>query len=778
MYRYLLAFFVVHAVTFTSAFGQTQALTPSQLKKIKAATVFVKVNFDDFGCTGSGFVVHATKDSGLIITNEHVISQPVDDRTGRVISWAKPKIEIVFNSGVKDSEWSVFAEVLYRNKEDDLAILKVKATKPIPEPLSIGGADEFPETTPVHVCGFPFGEGLANGDKNPEISIGGATVSSNRTDDKGEMSAVQLNGALNPGNSGGPVVTQEGKLVGVAVSTVRGAGIGFAVPTIKVRRALYDIHFLPPVSSWVNDSPRKIHLAVKYADALGKMKKLTVYIAPVTDAKKTVDDISKLNKSRLILHKMNKEENFVELEFAVPEFPYFWLQYVWTDADGKTNRSTPIKLSSEYEAFQPRVESEPSPPEAPKPIVDPGFKGLRGPDGKELPPVATMICAIPQSQISVEDLNENVQNYIGLAMKVDILTTGGGNSYDDGPSLFGYNRFKATPSNLDFVVDAELNSKMDAKQFAGQHVAVRLTGRVKQPAHGVSWKLFEVDAIGFIGLDGRVVATYNRKAQNAPPKAIPENQSPPQPIAKPVLQELPIEQYPMGSLQAQNLSYVSFIQSPAQVINKNFAFSVICYGTSNATFLWEGKEIRLKRLEVKSPDTRAPMSTIAFYVKQETCDMLSVHLSQQPYHHLPCIFEFQPMSIDRKHANEQIVECLVTTIRFRDIYQPENRIAAKVDWMDLGDSAQKLLGIQPLKTVSPASKATVKEESNVLNGIAIVCVLAVVIGGLVWANYKYGSPAAKAKSKTQRRTSSRKREEYEDDDDEEDTRPRKSRRRD
>ena len=192
MYRYLFAILVVHAVTFTAAFGQTQALTPSQLKKIKAATVFVKVNFDDFGCTGSGFVVHATKDSGLIITNEHVISQPVDDRTGRVTTWAKPKIEIVFNSGSKESEWSAFAEVLYRNAADDLAVLKVKAIKPIPEPLSIGGADEFPETTPVHVCGFPFGEGLANGDKNPEISIGGATVSSNRTDDKGEMAAVQL----------------------------------------------------------------------------------------------------------------------------------------------------------------------------------------------------------------------------------------------------------------------------------------------------------------------------------------------------------------------------------------------------------------------------------------------------------------------------------------------------------------------------------------------------------------------------------------------------------
>ncbi len=779
MYRYLLAILVVHAVTFTTAFGQTQALTPSQLKKIKAATVFVKVNFDDFGCTGSGFVVHATKDSGLIITNEHVISQPVDDRTGRVTTWAKPKIEIVFNSGSKDSEWSAFAEVLYRNVEDDLAILKVKAIKPIPEPLSIGGADEFPETTPVHVCGFPFGEGLASGDKNPEISIGGATVSSNRTDDKGEMAAVQLNGALNPGNSGGPVVTHEGKLVGVAVSTVRGAGIGFAVPTIKVRRALYDIHFLSPVSSWVNDSPRKIHLAVKYADVLGKMKKLTVYIAPVTDAKKTVDDISKLNKSRLVIHKMNKDESFVELEFAVPEFPYFWLQYVWTDADGKTNRSTPIKLSSEYEAFQPRVESEPAPPSAaPRPITDPGFKGLRGPDGKELPPVATMICAIPQGQISVEDLNENVQSYIGRGMTVDILTIGGGNGYGDGPSLYGYNRFKTTPGNLDFVLDAELNAKMDAKQFAGRHIAVRLTGRVKNPAHGVSWKLFEVDAIGLIGLDGRVVATYNRKAQNAPPNALPKTQTPPEPIAKPVLKELPIEPYPMGSSQAQNLSYVSFIRTPAQVINKNFDFSVVCYGTSNATFQWEGKEIRLMRLEVKSPDTLEPMSRLAFYVKPETCTMLSVHLSQQPNHHLPCVFEFQPMSIDAKHANEQIVECLVTTIRFRDINKPENRISAKVDWMDLGDSAQKLLGLQPLKNLNPNSIGTVKEENTVLNVVVVVCVLALVIGGLVWANYKYGSSSAKAKSKTQRRTSSRQREAYADEDDEEDTRPRKSRRRD
>lgn len=44
-----------------------------------------------------------------------------------------------------------------------------------------------------------------------------------RTDDRSEPVTVQLNGALNKGNSGGPVVTTDGKLVGVAVRTLREA---------------------------------------------------------------------------------------------------------------------------------------------------------------------------------------------------------------------------------------------------------------------------------------------------------------------------------------------------------------------------------------------------------------------------------------------------------------------------------------------------------------------------------------------------------------------------
>src|SRR5262249_28338747 len=63
-------------------------------------------------------------------------------------------------------------------------------------------------------------------------------VSSLRTNNAGDPVYVQLDGAVNPGNSGGPVVTVDGKLVGVAVMTLRGAGIGLAIPYQEVQAML------------------------------------------------------------------------------------------------------------------------------------------------------------------------------------------------------------------------------------------------------------------------------------------------------------------------------------------------------------------------------------------------------------------------------------------------------------------------------------------------------------------------------------------------------------
>ena len=56
-------------------------------------------------------------------------------------------------------------------------------------------------------------------------------MSSLRNDSDGELSVVQIDGNLNPGNSGGPIVDTKGRLVGVAVATIRdGQGIGLVIP--------------------------------------------------------------------------------------------------------------------------------------------------------------------------------------------------------------------------------------------------------------------------------------------------------------------------------------------------------------------------------------------------------------------------------------------------------------------------------------------------------------------------------------------------------------------
>ena len=61
---------------------------------------------------------------------------------------------------------------------------------------------------------------------------------------------MQLDGELNPGNSGGPVVAADGKLVGIAVSKIVGTKIGFAIPPAELfpltefRRASSELHRL------------------------------------------------------------------------------------------------------------------------------------------------------------------------------------------------------------------------------------------------------------------------------------------------------------------------------------------------------------------------------------------------------------------------------------------------------------------------------------------------------------------------------------------------------
>jgi serine protease Do len=80
----------------------------------------------------------------------------------------------------------------------------------LPEPLQITPNARAHETQTVHIVGFPFGKGFATNHETPVVTISRGTVSSQRMDVNDQTRVMQIDGDLNPGNSGGPIVDETG----------------------------------------------------------------------------------------------------------------------------------------------------------------------------------------------------------------------------------------------------------------------------------------------------------------------------------------------------------------------------------------------------------------------------------------------------------------------------------------------------------------------------------------------------------------------------------------
>jgi S1-C subfamily serine protease len=188
--------------------------------------------------TGSGFVISP---HGYVLTNEHVISNSefvINEaaRKGKV-TLKVARIEVCFppvTSGRDDLLRCFEASVHSTDSALDLAVLFITASD-LPY-VALGDSDVVRSRQSVEALGYPFGRKLDIGrvaapDLVPEISVSSSTISALRSGDSGERRVLQINGTVNPGNSGGPLVDQDGYAVGVIRARVTGdAGIGFAIP--------------------------------------------------------------------------------------------------------------------------------------------------------------------------------------------------------------------------------------------------------------------------------------------------------------------------------------------------------------------------------------------------------------------------------------------------------------------------------------------------------------------------------------------------------------------
>jgi S1-C subfamily serine protease/DNA-binding beta-propeller fold protein YncE len=194
-----------------------QELKSDVLEKLRDATVYVVAGDG----TGSGFLFLKRGSVAYLMTCEHVVG-------------SAQQVNVVFWSGTA-KEKTHAARVIATDPSRDIACLVLRDVKDLPAPLELGRKTEVKETETVFAAGFPFGSMLATGKKNPEISISKSSVTSIRRGENRETIAVQISGEVNPGNSGGPLVTADGRVVGVTAAKIAGTQTAFAVPSEEIQ---------------------------------------------------------------------------------------------------------------------------------------------------------------------------------------------------------------------------------------------------------------------------------------------------------------------------------------------------------------------------------------------------------------------------------------------------------------------------------------------------------------------------------------------------------------
>jgi len=195
--------------------------------------------------TGSGFLFSPF---GYVLTNHHVVNNAeafifTRGMLRATITLRTSRIDVCFRPDAQTPRelpsTCVPASIAASDADLDLAVLFVGGSN---HPyIALGDSDVATAGLPVDALGYPFGGAVEVGkvamarDLVPEVSVTPGAVSAARTDDAGERRYLQVTNVLNPGNSGGPLVTQEGFGVGViCMKLTRAAGIGFAIPINRV----------------------------------------------------------------------------------------------------------------------------------------------------------------------------------------------------------------------------------------------------------------------------------------------------------------------------------------------------------------------------------------------------------------------------------------------------------------------------------------------------------------------------------------------------------------
>ena len=167
---------------------------------------------------GSGFII---SQDGLIVTNKHVVSD------------LQAEYKVITND---DQSYNV--QKIYRDPVNDLAILKIEA-KGL-QPVEMGDADQLKVGQFVIAIGTALGEFRHTVTTGVVSGLGRGITAGSPYEGYVEQldNVIQTDAAINPGNSGWPLLNSAGQVIGINVAVGAGENIGFAIPINVIKEAI------------------------------------------------------------------------------------------------------------------------------------------------------------------------------------------------------------------------------------------------------------------------------------------------------------------------------------------------------------------------------------------------------------------------------------------------------------------------------------------------------------------------------------------------------------
>ncbi|MFI3312405.1 MAG: trypsin-like peptidase domain-containing protein [Eubacteriales bacterium] len=230
---------------------------------VRPSVVSVVVQTATGQATGTGIVM---SEEGYIITNHHVIDDAYD-------------VEIILYD-----DTLLTASIVGSDEDSDLAVLKV--TYDDLTPAQFGDSDSVAVGDAVVAIGDPLGIKLRG------TMTDGIISAINRNLDEDSMTLLQTNAALNSGNSGGPLINDQGQVIGINAMKIASQytattveGLGFAIPIANAKPIIDElitqgyVAGQPAVGITGENLPASVRVYYRLPDGI-----YVTYVDPSSDA--------------------------------------------------------------------------------------------------------------------------------------------------------------------------------------------------------------------------------------------------------------------------------------------------------------------------------------------------------------------------------------------------------------------------------------------------------------------------------------------------------------